>query len=88
MNKLDNVQGIINTCNRDEINDIITMIKAKQSEFQYKAAREFAVGDKVSFENRRGSFIEGLVKKVNLKTVVVATNIGNWKVSPSLLTAI
>jgi|TARA_S200000501_G_scaffold3100_2_gene2754 hypothetical protein len=88
VNKLDNVQGIINNCNRDEINAIITMIKLKQSEFQYTAARQFAVGDRVSFESRKGNFLEGLIKKVNIKTIVVATNIGNWKVSPSLLTAI
>ena len=61
VNKLDNVQGIINNCNRDEINAIITMIKLKQSEFQYTAARQFAVGDRVSFESRKGNFLEGLI---------------------------
>lgn len=62
---------------------IVEVLRLKQSEL----VRNFRVGDKVQFEHR-GRVIEGVVRKVNRKTVAVTTDLGGFKCSPSLLTAI
>jgi hypothetical protein len=46
----------------------------------------FAKGDRVVFENREGQILEGVVLRINTKTVSVLTDEdGRWKVGPSLL---
>lgn len=48
-------------------------------------ARSFSVGDTVTWNGKRG-FMEGVVKKVNPKNIVVATaTAGTWNVTASLL---
>lgn len=50
-----------------------------------KEANRFNVGDDVSFNDRKGSKMTGVVIKVNRKTVKVKTGQMIWSVSPSLL---
>lgn len=54
-----------------------------------QATRNFVVGDKVEFEGRYGKMVQGIVRKVKIKNIIVEeTNKpygGRWNVSASLL---
>tara|TARA_A100001011_G_scaffold201561_1_gene209900 strand:- start:314 stop:499 length:186 start_codon:yes stop_codon:yes gene_type:complete len=54
-----------------------------------QATRNFVVGDKVEFEGRYGKTVQGVVKRVKIKNIIVEeTNSafgGRWNVSASLL---
>ena len=50
------------------------------------AKAKFSVGDKVSFNTKRGGTVTGEITKINTKTIVVKEGFTSWKVSPSLLT--
>ena len=51
--------------------------------------RALSVGDRVKFRRRNGQWIEGTIKKINRKTVILHKtsdhSIGGWKVSLSML---
>ena len=82
------LETLINKAEGTDINVIIQMIKAKQRNEQFKAARSFQVGQTVSFFNTRmGQKIVGQVIKVNTKNIKVKTEDGNWNVTASLLSA-
>ena len=50
---------------------------------------EFTKGDRVSFQTSEGKTMEGVVKRLNKKTVSVIVDCGHqWNVSPSLLTLV
>ncbi|MDA9373914.1 hypothetical protein N9R43_00875 [bacterium] len=47
--------------------------------------RSLATGDTVSFTGRRGLEVVGVVKKINIKNVVVSAGTTNWRVPANLL---
>ena len=64
---------------------IVKRINLVHTRVQEDAATDFSVGDEVFFITKAGSRVEGNVVKVNRKTVKVSTNLGMYKVSPTLL---
>lgn len=81
------LETLINKAEGTDINVIIQLIKAKQRNEQFKAARSFEVGQTVSFNSRMGQKIVGQVIKVNAKNIKVKTSAGIWNVTASLLAA-
>jgi hypothetical protein len=62
---------------------IVVYYKLKQNQ----AAKEFAVGDKVTLKSKVGRVINAVITKVNRNTVnIFTTDSVSYKVSPSLLT--
>ena len=75
----------------DQLNEIVEAIKLKRQHLSRQAIRGFQIGDMVQFtSSRTGGTINGTVKKVNRKYVVVSTHIGGekWRVPATMLTKI
>ena len=81
------LETLINKAEGNYLYRIIQLIKAKQRNEQFKAARSFEVGQTVSFNSRMGQKIVGQVIKVNAKNIKVKTSAGIWNVTASLLSA-
>lgn len=81
------LETLINKAEGNDLYRIIQLIKAKQRNEQFKAARSFEVGQTVSFVSRMGQKIVGQVTKVNAKNIKVKTSAGIWNVTASLLSA-
>lgn len=81
------LETLINKAEGNDLYRIIQLIKAKQRNEQFKAARSFEVGQTVSFVSRMGQKIVGQVTKVNTKNIKVKTSAGIWNVTASLLSA-
>ena len=78
-----------------DTNDLRTISNALHQHRTYmnaQATRKYVVGDKVEFEGRRGITVQGIVKRVKIKNIIVEeTNKpfgGRWNVSASLLTKV
>ena len=85
MNKVQTAINEIRNMNNDELNQVIEAIKMQRTWLARTTARAMAVGDTVEFE-ARGRTVQGVVTKINRKTVIVRENgYGNWKVTASLL---
>ena len=65
----------------DAIAKLFNSIRDQQSR---KAALNFKNGDKVAWTGKKGS-MTGTIDKVMAKNAVVKTDMGNWKVSVSML---
>jgi len=63
---------------------VVEAIRARETD----VARDFQVGDRVSFRAKDGRTITGTVAKINLKTIKVRSIDTMWAVSPSLLTRV
>ena len=81
------LETLINKAEGNDLYRIIQLIKVKQRNEQFKAARSFEVGQTVSFVSRMGQKIVGQVTKVNAKNIKVKTSAGIWNVTASLLSA-
>jgi dsDNA-specific endonuclease/ATPase MutS2 len=86
---MSNVNNIINDIrsidNFDDMRTIIDAVNEQQKAIARMSTRKFAVGDYVYFMNKRGEQIDGLVTKVNPRTVNVQVGMTRWKVDASLL---
>ena len=72
---------------RDDLNLVADLHKQASRFVSALDASKFTVGDTVQFTS--GSrLIEGIVEKVNRKTINVSTHTQKWRVSPSLLTKV
>jgi uncharacterized protein YkvS len=74
----------------DELNTIIEAVKFARSRIAQQNTFSIRVGAKVQFKSSKtGLMIEGVVEKVNPKTIIVRTApFEKWKVSASLLTLV
>ena len=73
---------------RSDLNLVVDLHKAATRLISRQEASKFIVGDEVEFRSG-SSLIQGIVEKVNRKTINVSVEFGrNWRVSPSLLTKI
>ncbi len=81
-----NIRAIENT---DELREIANALHQHRTYMNAQATRNFVVGDKVEFEGRYGKMVQGIVRKVKIKNIIVEeTNKpygGRWNVSASLL---
>lgn len=75
----------IRNADRATLDAIIAEVKNRQRQMQQDIGSSFNVGDKVWFDAKRRGRVEGLIEKINQKTIVVKTPLVTWKVSPSLL---
>ena len=75
----------IRNADKNTLDAIIAEVKNRQREMQREIGNAFNVGDKVWFDANRRGRIEGMISKINQKTIVVKTPTVTWKVTPSLL---
>ena len=71
--------------NFDDMREIIDAINEQQRVIARESSRKFSVGDYVYFLNRQGEQIDGVVEKVNPRSVKVRVGMTIWKVDASLL---
>jgi len=79
------IRSIRDIDNFDDMRDIIDAINEQQKAISRESTRKFAVGDYVYFTTRGGEQIDGVVTKVNPRTVNVQVGVRRWKVDASLL---
>jgi len=78
------LRALFQKMDRADLNHVVELHKARSKNLTTLAAMNFTVGDTVQFTS--GSrLIEGIVEKVNRKTINVSTHTQKWRVSPSLL---
>ena len=71
---------------RTDLNLVTNLHKQTSRFLVAREASKFVIGDTVQFTSTRGRLIEGIVEKVNRKTINISTSTVSWRVSPSLLT--
>ncbi len=73
---------------REDADSIYRAYKSALDMLDTKAAYSFRVGQKISFGTKSlREPIEGIITKINKKTIKVHTSQGDWSVSPSFLKA-
>lgn len=72
---------------RTDLNLVAQLHKQTSRAISTREASKFIIGDTVQFTSG-ARLIEGIVEKVNRKTINVSTPTQNWRVSPSLLTKV
>ena len=81
------VDDYIKSADNETLNVIITQINRRRSALQEEAIDNFVVGQDVEFTKKDGGIVQGVVQKINRKSIHVKTDLVLWKVSPSLLRA-
>ena len=77
---------------QDELTQLVHAVTDRRDYLRAKDLEGFRVGDKVSWENGRGTSkqtFRGIVEKINLKTIGLKEDGRpwvHWRCSPSLLT--
>jgi|TARA_Y100000590_G_scaffold314913_1_gene356102 putative ribosome biogenesis GTPase RsgA len=83
------IDSILKITDTNELREISNALHQHRTYMNAQATRNFVVGDKVEFEGRRGRTVQGVVKRVKIKNIIVEeTNSpfgGRWNVSASLL---
>jgi len=88
MNKIqDLITGIHNIKTNEDLNLIVEAIKLKRQYLERTAVRQFIVGEKVQFTNRKGVPVGGTIRKINRKYIVVDTPVGGYRVPATMLTS-
>jgi len=75
----------------NQLQQVAEAIQLKRQFLAKQAIKNFIIGDMVQFTSRRtGGKVNGTVKKVNKKYVIVSTHIGGeqWRVPATMLTKI
>ena len=79
----------ISTLNGLEVNSVVEAIKMRRNQLHFADAQSLRVGDRVSFQGRRGITEKAVVEKIKIKNVLVRTTSGTrWNVPGSHLTKI
>ena len=83
------IDSILKITDTNELREISNALHQHRTYMNAQATRNFVVGDKVEFEGRYGKIVQGVVKRVKIKNIIVEeTNSafgGRWNVSASLL---
>lgn len=88
MNKIqDLITGIHNINTNEDLNLIVEAVKLKRQYLERTAVRQFVVGEKVQFTNRKGVPVGGTIRKINRKYIVVDTPVGGYRVPATMLTS-
>ena len=75
--------------NGTELSSVVDAVKLRRNQLHFSDAQSFRVGDRVSFNGRRGAIEKGTVEKVKIKFILVRTTSGTrWNVPGSHLTKI
>jgi len=71
----------------DELESIMASVKLRRNQLHFKNAHSLRIGQRVSFQGRRGITEKGTVRKIKIKYVLVETDRGQrWNVPGSHLT--
>lgn len=62
--------------------EIVDLLMARQRQEQREGLLAYDVGERVSFQGPEGRPISGTIKRVNQKTLTIATDHGQWKIDP------
>ena len=83
----DIITGIHNIQTNEDLNLIVEAVKLKRQYLERTAVRQFVVGEKVQFTNRKGMPVGGTIRKINRKYIVVDTPVGGYRVPATMLTS-
>jgi len=84
--ELNQAINLINTASLDDYRVLVSTLKNRYNAINHKHTSILRCGQRVSFETKRGIKVEGIVTKVNRKTVKVMTDDTQfWAVSPLLI---
>ena len=87
--KLQKIIEDISTLNGAEVSSVVEAIKMRRNQLHFADAQSLKIGDKVSFQGRRGITEKAVVEKIKIKNVLVRTTSGTrWNVPGSHLTKI
>ena len=87
--KLNKMIQDVGVLNNDELNKVVEAVKLRRNQLHFKNAHSLRIGQRVSFQGRRGITEKGTVKKIKIKYVLVETDRGQrWNVPGSHLTQI
>ena len=87
--KLQKVIEAISNMNGTELSSVVDVVKMRRNQLHFSDAQSLRVGDKVSFNGRRGIVEKAVVEKIKIKNVLVRTTSGvRWNVPGSHLTKI
>jgi hypothetical protein len=81
----DIISNIRNIDNFDDMCDIIYAINDQQKRIARMSTCKFSIGDYVYFTTKRGEQIDGVVTKINQRTVKVRVGVTLWTVDALLL---
>jgi len=87
--KLQKILEDIYKMNGVDIQSVVDAVKMRRNQLHFSDAQSLRVGDKVSFNGRRGVVEKAVVEKIKIKNVLVRTTSGTrWNVPGSHLTKI
>lgn len=88
MTNFDDVKSWVKTATASDIEDLISVIKARRTLLGIQAGLSFKTGDRVLFNTRNRGIIKGTFVKQNQKNAKVRADNGvTWTVSPNLIQA-
>ena len=69
-----------------DMDELVQLVKFKRGQIGRNTMRQLRVGSAVSFTDRQGRVVKGVVQGLKLKNAVVTINGRNWRVPASMLT--
>ena len=79
--------AIFSIDNREDLTKLGKALNLRFKQLQEMDVLEYDVGDKVSFDDREGNTVNGVITKMNRKTINVLQDNGvRWRIAPSHLT--
>ena len=83
-----NTSIMFSNFSNDQLSSIIDAVKYARAQLGKEKIRSFNKGDTVKFySTKRGITVTGIVNKVAIKYITVATSQGLWKVPANMLEA-
>ena len=87
--KLQKIIQDIYSLDTTEMDSVVQAVKMRRNQLHFADAQSLKIGDKVSFQGRRGITEKAVVEKIKIKNVLVRTTSGTrWNVPGSHLTKI
>lgn len=71
-----------------DLDQLVQLVKYKRGQVGRNTMRQLRPGAAVTFINRQGHTVRGVVKELKLKNAVVTINNQNWRVPASMLTVV
>ena len=68
--RLQKILEDINVLNGTELSSVVDAVKMRRNQLHFSDAQSLRVGDKVSFNGRRGAIEKAVVEKIIVKSVV------------------
>ena len=85
--KMQKIISDIYSLNGTDLSAVVEAVKLRRNQLHTSDAHSLKIGDRVSFQGRRGITEKGVVEKIKIKYVLVRTDKGQrWNVPGSHLT--